>query len=146
MLTAKAHWQSVLGSRLFRVVAGFSACVLALLVIAGLKTSRQAPPARAFVPLGSDLNAPSCDWRTAGPFAGARPADEAALAALVQHTAEAKWERGGGGAGAAPACDPAGCFIAVRSAPVFMSVGAVSFVAGSADQVRHGARPRRVSA
>ena len=142
-MLAATHCSSVLGPRWVRVVAAFSACVLLLLLAAGLKTSRQAPVPRAFVPLASDLSSPLCDWRTAGPFAGARPADEAALAAAVLHAAEAKWDSVGGSAGAAPACDPAGCFVAVRSAPVFMSVGAVSIVAASADQVRHDAHACR---
>jgi hypothetical protein len=108
-----------------------------LLLLAALKPGRHAAAPRAFVPLASDLSAPSCDWRSTGPLAGARPADEAALAAAVLRTEDSTWLPAGG---APSACDQATCFVAVRSAPVFMSVGAVSFAASSAGEVRRSTR------
>jgi hypothetical protein len=96
------------------------------------------PPPRVFVPLsdGDGVRAPLCDWRASAPQDGPPPASAAALAARVLH-APAQWPaaRGSG----APVCaSPSGCHVVTRSAPMFMSRGALAFEAAgdSAQQAR----------
>jgi hypothetical protein len=110
---------------------------LLLLLCLALRPQLPPPPPRAFVPLPNDLHAARCDWRASVLLPGPPPADAVALVSALRDNATA-WAPVAGGDAAvvtAPCAGLGGCHVLVRSAPVFLSRGALAFAAG-ADQAR----------